>query len=296
MGQAPQDKANFKTMINTIKSILIILTILTLTGCVDEKEELYAFFVAGHTYGGIGIDNAGLHPPFKAKYDFIKDYPAMNFGVLTGDIVHESTVKDWDEVDADMNYLGLKVHFAAGNHDVRNRTLFETRYGSTYYSFKIENDLCIVLDPNLDQWHISGDQLIFLKNTLVDNAESVDNIFVFHHQVLWWAPDNAYNTIKINSHIGRADNPNFWTEIEPLFHALENPVYFFAGDVGGASWTTNCSYDAYDNIHFITSGMGAEKGEDNFLIVKVSTEKEVTIELIALEGNDINAMGNIEDY
>ena len=90
----------------------------------------------------------------------------------------------------------------------------------------------VVLDPNLDKWNISGDQLEFLKTVLNDNLEEIDNIFVFFHQLIWWEEDNIYGNVMPNSLFGRADTVNFWSEVEPLFSSLPNEVYMFAGDVG----------------------------------------------------------------
>jgi hypothetical protein len=98
----------------------------------------------------------------------------------------------------------------------------------------------------------------------------------------------------VNSEEGRNEEINFWSEVEPLFHRLDKPVYMFAGDVGGASYSDNIMYDHYDNITFIASGMGNGK-KDNFILVHV-TDSTVTFELVALEGDDIHALGNVEDY
>jgi hypothetical protein len=265
---------------------------------INEDEENidsnYTFFVAGHTYGKPGVNNKGLHPPFEAKFDLINERNSV-LGFLTGDIVKYGTEKDWDEVDSVLKFLNAKVYFAPGNHDVYERTLYESRYGPTYYNFYYNDDLFIVLDPNLDHWNISGEQLEFLKNVIEANKNiDNDNIFVFFHQLLWWAPDNKYSDIKPNSFEGRADTTNFWSEIEPLFHSLPQNVYMFAGDIGAGSWSADLMYDCYDNITFVASGMGEGNG-DNFVIVNVNKEV-VNFELIALDGDNIHAMGDLEDY
>jgi len=69
------------------------------------ETKAYSFFVAGHTYGKAGVNNVGFHPPFKNKLERIRNHDLMSFGVLTGDIVHEPTAQDWQEVDDDINVL-----------------------------------------------------------------------------------------------------------------------------------------------------------------------------------------------
>ncbi|WP_340113440.1 metallophosphoesterase family protein [Maribellus mangrovi] len=285
-----------------IKKAFIPLFIILLISCSKESEPdpepqpaSYSFFVAGHTYGKPGINNIGLHPPFKEKFGYIKSREEIKLGFLTGDIVPLPSPEDWDEVDDDITSLGLPVYFAVGNHDMKDRELYESRYGSTYFSFFYNTDLFIVLDPNLDNWNISGEQLVFLKETVHSNSHSVDNIFVFFHQLLWRENDNIYKEIKPNSFEGRSDTINFWSEIEPLFNELENQVYMFAGDIGGAAWSSDFMYDRFDNISLIASGMGEGPG-DNFVITNVHSDKSVTYDLICLSDSTLNCFGDLTDY
>ena len=261
----------------------------------DESPIIYSFFIAGHTYGTPGADNIGVHPPFKNKFDLIQSDGHIDFGVLTGDIVITGTEQNWNEVDNDIIDLGLPVYFAAGNHDMTDRVLFESRYGQTYYSFVHQSDLFIVLDPNLDEWNISDNQLQFLENALNSEAQNVNNIFVFFHQVLWWEPDNIYQNVTLNSLAGRADTINFWNEIEPLFNGLPKPVHMFAGDVGAFNTGSEFMYHKYENITLIASGMGGNV-RDNFIIIDVHEDASVSYRLIALNAPDISALGDLEDY
>jgi len=264
-------------------------------GTTEESPISYSFFIAGHTYGSPGVDNDGLHPAFKNKFDLIQSDGHIGFGVLTGDIVITGTEQNWNEVDNDIIDLGLPVYFAAGNHDMTDRVLFESRYGQTFYSFVHQSDLFIVLDPNLDEWNISDDQLQFLENALNSEAQNVNNIFVFFHQVLWWEPDNIYQNVTLNSLAGRADTINFWNEIEPLFNGLPKPVHMFAGDVGAFNTGSEFMYHKYENITLIASGMGGNV-RDNIIIIDVHEDASVSYRLIALNDPDINALGDLLDY
>ncbi len=264
-------------------------------GTTEESPISYSFFIAGHTYGSPGVDNDGLHPAFKNKFDLIQSDGHIGFGVLTGDIVITGTEQNWNEVDNDIIDLGPPVYFAAGNHDMTDRVLFESRYGQTYYSFVHQSDLFIVLDPNLDEWNISDDQLQFLENALNSEAQNVNNIFVFFHQVLWWEPDNIYQNVTLNSLAGRADTINFWNEIEPLFNGLSKPVHMFAGDVGAFNTGSEFMYHQYENIKLIASGMGGNV-RDNIIIIDVHEDASVSYRLIALNDPDINALGDLLDY
>lgn len=294
---------DFKHVPVYLRISLILLASLCFTACEKIEKPIkpppvvleYSFFVAGHTHGGSGVNNAGLHPPMEAKFDFIRSDSLMEFGVLTGDIVISGTVQNWNEVDASLLLLEMPVYFAAGNHDLTDRSLYENRYGSTYYSFEKHADLFIVLDPMLDFWNISGDQLTFLQNTLSAKAAGVKNIYVFFHHLLWWAPDNIYKNVKANSVADRDPNMNFWTEVEPLFNALPNNVIMFAGDVGKTTTVDPYMYHQYDNITLIASGMG-NGVTDNFVIADVWSDKSVTYRLISLNTEAVDALGKLEDY
>jgi len=282
---------------NIIKSIPLLLLFIFVISCQKETvvpDISYSFFVAGHTYGGAGIDNRGLHPPFEQKFGYLNSRN-VSLGFLTGDIVIRSTEQNWDEVDSVLQYLDADVHFVVGNHDLKeNPDLFENRYGRTYSYFVKHSDLFIILDPNIDHWNISGEQLEFLKETLNENPE-VRNIFVFFHQLLWRESDNKYKYVRMNSTEGRADTINFWSEIMPLFTQRTNPVAMFAGDMGAASWSDNFMYDTFENITLIASGMGDEDG-DNVIIVNMSDKGIINYDLIAINGADVHALGELEDY
>lgn len=281
-----------------IRELILLLGVLLMTNLLSARTDslAYSFFIAGHTYGKAGVNNVGLHPAFKDKFGYIQSREEIAFGVLLGDIVSPDPVaQDWDEVDADIDTLGLPVYFAVGNHDMENRPLFESRYGDTYYSFIYQNDLFVILDPNLDGWSISGLQLEFLQNTIASNSISVDNIFVMFHQLLWWQSDNIYSAVRPNSFAGMSSPTNFWTDIEPLLNSLPNQVVCCAGDFGAAYWSDDFMYDTYDNISFVGTGMGEGIG-DNFIVINVNTNKSVSYDLICLNNPELNCFGDLVDY
>jgi hypothetical protein len=185
-----------------------------------------------------------LHPPFREHFSLIRSNPRIEFGVFSGDIVKNATSENWDQVDRDVSELGVPVHFAVGNHDVSDRDLYESRYGRTYYSFNHGSDLFVALDPNLDHWNISGLQLSFLREVLAD-LDSVTNLFVICHQLLWWDSTNRFAEVKPNSTDNRADSVNFWSTVEPILRGVNHPVYLFAGDIGAHPSWRSCMYYQY---------------------------------------------------
>jgi len=256
------------------------------------KPYHYSFFVAGHTYGRPGVDNPGVHPPFKDHFPFIKA-SGTGFGIFTGDIVDYGTAADWCEIDADIAELGIPVHFVVGNHDMTDRNLFVDRYGPTYYSFRHAGDLFIVLDGELDHCHINGDQLIFLQGAL-ESDPLPNTVFIFVHKLIWVVEKTPYYPLinKVNGIGGYDFESNFWTDVAPLLYALDVPVYIVAGDVG-TSRAMPLFWNVDKNIHFVASGMGGNV-EENFLLFDVVGSK-VSIEAYRLDNQPLR-LGAVEAY
>lgn len=270
----------------------LILLLLVLKSCKPATSIEYSFFAAGHVYGN-PKDKAhpkGLYKPFKEKFQILNDDENMKMGFMLGDFVWKPNA--WKEVQEDILKLNMPIYAIRGNHDGTLEE-FESIFGKTYHSFIKNKDLFIVLDPNIDQWNIFDDQLIFLKNTLRNNRKSVNNIFILFHQVIWWSK-NKFSKSKPNSIQNRAKEINYWSVIEPILKDTEKPVYLFAGDVGAFSkeyqkrdYIIEYSYFKEDNITYVATGMGGGI-RDNFVIVDVLNDGSVKFRLIHLNGNNIN--------
>lgn len=233
----------------------VLIFSFAISSCKGKKRP-YSFIVAGHVYGSPGKNNPGVHPPFKNTFEDLKRDPNLEFGVFTGDIVKDCTEQDWTDIDADIKDLGIPVYFAVGNHDIKNRPLFEKRYGKTYYSFMRHGDLFVILDGNYHGWNIKGEQLRFFKETIADNPD-VQNIFIFVHQVIWhWGGDKKFSQLRLNSADNRSKVLRYWMDIHPFLVKSQKKVFLFAGDIGAAKWSDNFMYGRKDNVTFIASGMG----------------------------------------
>lgn len=256
-----------------IRLIQIVLFCLGLASCKKEKlvekesELQYNFIVAGHVYGKPGTSELGLYKPFKSAINS----GLGDFLVLNGDIVKDSDSTSWDSIDSDIDSLNMKTYFVAGNHDISNITLYESRYGPTNYSWKHNNDLFITLDGNIDNWNIQDEQLSFLKETIAQKATENILIHIFCHQLIWWERER-YPDIYPNSTFGKAQELNFWKELKPYFDSLQNQVFLYSGDIGANSQSPDYFFEQSKNLHILASGMGEGKG-DNYLKVNVYDNK-----------------------
>lgn len=275
--------------------IIYLPMLLLFFGCqkdsiAQENKPLYSFFVAGHTYGNPNSYQLGLHPPFVAQIPYINNYPTMQLGFLTGDIVFSSTQTYWDSALVDIHQFSMPIHIAAGNHD--RGPVFENLF-EYYYSFKHQNDLFIILSPT--NWNIEGSQKDFLTKTLDSLSASSDNIFIFCHELIWWAPNNIFGNVKINYAPHYPGSTNFWSEINPILDTLTNDVVIFAGDLGATSAVTPYMYYKNDNITLIGSGMGCGN-EDNIVIVEVGQDGKLKYKLMNISTAVPFSMGALEEY
>jgi tetratricopeptide (TPR) repeat protein len=243
---------------------------------IHSDTEGYSFYVAGHTYGKPGFKHNGLYGPFTDKFHMINEYQSMKFGFLLGDVVNEASNEAWRLVKKDLDALDSRIRniVVPGNHDVgigehnTKRDIFLQQFRKTFFSFKHKKDLFIILDANIDGWNISGEQLKFLKQSLPNEKDAINNIFIFSHQLIWMNNKPEFKKIKPNSLVGRSKNLNFWDKVFPLFSGLPNDIYFFSGDIGASPNRNGLFYTKYSNVTFIATGMGGGV-RDNFLILSV---------------------------
>jgi hypothetical protein len=257
----------------------------------EEESTLdYSFFVAGHTYGNPFSPQYGLYPPFVDQIPFVNSYPAMQLGVLTGDVVLYPTQEYWDSARVDINKFSVPIHIAAGNHD--RSPLFEELYDS-YYSFWKEDDLFIILSPT--NWNIEEAQQDFLIETIESSAPLANNIFIFCHELIWWAPDNEFGNIKINFSPHYPGSTNYWSEISPFLESFPNKIVIFAGDLGAKADVDPYMYYEYENITLIASGMGGG-AQDNIIVAEVSVEGAIKYKLLGINGEVPVELGKLKDY
>ena len=268
-------------------SFVLLFIAFGLIACKDQKtaeEETgvaYSFFVAGHVVGTPTPGDTGLYPPFITVLESLAEDQAVEFGVLTGDVVKEGKPMEWKKVMHQLAAFHKPIYIAPGNHDYYYPENFLQYAGPDFQAFPFEEDLFIILNPNPAHWNIEGRQLEFLKATLRERAKNADHIFVFFHQMLWWEPDNTFRHTPPNSTFNRDQEINFQAEVLPLLKACPQPVYCFSGDLGAKFNHLNYSFFQEDNVTFIASGMGNGL-DDHVLQVTVMKNGEIDLKPIGL--------------
>lgn len=283
--QRPTCRIRLIEQVNTIKFLLTITALLIQPMLMGQGDTAYSFIVAGHAYGAHSGGNPGLHPAFLNSLNAGFDTGTCFF-ILTGDIVNQSTSESWEQVENELVNYGLPYYYVMGNHDANDigHQVFEDKFGGTWYAFNSHSELFIILNSTEEQRSISSDQISFLEEQISKAGDTIRNIFIFFHEVLWNSHEK-YVGVKSNSR-SRFDQivnySNYWEEVHPLLLTLpEKKFYIIAGDVGGNPDAIAAFYDTWDNITLLASGMG-EVTDENYLQVHVDDQDSVKFELVPL--------------
>jgi hypothetical protein len=143
------------------------------------------------------------------------------FVVSVGDLIEGYTEdpvvldREWDEIEAAVGRLQMPFFYAAGNHDMSNRTMAEAwhaRFGPSYYHFLYRDVLFVVLNSELfgmvhdpktplpGPW-TQAEQMAWLERTLAENA-GARWTFVFLHQPLWDAAEVHPDWLRVEELLG----------------------------------------------------------------------------------------------
>ena len=279
---------------------ILILAVTLMTSCENEKciKEVrsdYAFFAAGHAYSLPWVENDGFYVPFSENITYLNNYPNLNLGVFTGDVVFCDSEESWDEYLIAKESIDMDTYVVPGNHDYKNPELFESYFGNPNHFFNHGTDLFICLEVNTTGWNIRDHSLSILNEALESINHPTQNVFIFVHQLIWFEEDSKYSQCNPNSLEGREDISNFNSDILPILENIDNQVVIYAGDIGALRNDCSVMYDQFNNIQLVASGMGSGQN-DNVVITKVDSVGRITFDLIALNGEDKSAMGNIVDY
>ena len=265
------------------KTVLLILFTCFSHIANSQTSSTYSFLVAGHAYGAHAGTNIGLHPPFLKK--LAEKHDSVMAVFLTGDIVNQSTNASWNQVEKELSELGLSSYYVMGNHDNNSlgHAIFKEKHGGDYYYFNYKNDLYIILNSTESDRSISKTQLQFIDDIFSNSDALWNRAFIFFHEIIWNS-NVKYKQVRSNSrsrYSQLVNISNFWNDVFPRLNSQhDKKFYLFAGDVGGNPDAIAASYDRWENVTLLSSGMG-EVEDENYLKVDVLPDT-VEFELIPL--------------
>lgn len=249
----------------------------------EGTDQDYLIIVAGHIYGS---NKPTASHPAKSFINNLNYFADLNprMMILLGDIVPHSTAADFHDLEErflfDQSY---PIFNAVGNHDIEDRQLYEDRYGPTYYYFPYHSSYFIILDTELENCRIRGDQLEML-DTALKNAVSdsrISQIFIFTHKVLFF-DQSLYQRLTIDqSHLPNDRysclfSNNYSRLLTDFFlpAAEIKPVYLIAGDVGawGGNLTPFQAHYPGSDFHLLTTGLG-DTAQDTVILINIKGDR-----------------------
>ena len=247
---------------------------------VDTSDAAVSHFLVGaHFYGGSG-NKAG----FPAS-TLLGNLPAINASgadllICNGDLFKD-VKNDIPHYEQSLfRQLKLPLYNAVGNHDISGNT-YQEHYGKTWQAFTWKEDRFILLDSEVDDSSISGEQLEFLKKELA--SEPVRRFFIFSHRPIWAEEDEVFSPLFKNN-TRSIGNINYKSEVEPLLNkASDNKaIYWFSGSLGNVPVSFFHHKVADKPLFFIQTAI-RDLPRDAILRVNSDPQK-VAFETISLTG------------
>lgn len=122
--------------------------------------------------------------------ELLERHPSTDVVVITGDLVHEGTYEDYEELKRIIDKtIDIPVFLTLGNHDRKDgyHKIFKENNEKIYYYDKIFKGLrLIVLDSTVEgtaDGEIDDIQMEWLENTLKTPTEK-GNIILLHHPIV----------------------------------------------------------------------------------------------------------------
>ncbi|RPJ21773.1 MAG: hypothetical protein EHM33_25245 [Chloroflexi bacterium] len=262
-------------------------------GLPQNDPDEFDFFVAGHLYGSQEIKDRQPDAALLAALPALSQ-ASPDFLVSLGDMVEQSNAEEFGLLESTfLSQVSFPVFNTVGNHDVTDRSLYEARYGQTFFTFKYGPARLIFLDTEKAKCKLDEPQN-YVLTTAVASAlrdREVRYIFVFMHKTLFFQNE------VLAAQRDRMAGPNEWKcygskTFQGLMDevlipaAAQKPVYLFAGDVGAwGNLTPYYEQHPHVPLTMLMTGLG-DTSQDNILHIHVD-ESGVTFESIFL--NDMTS-------
>jgi hypothetical protein len=186
------------------------------------------------------------------------------FVMSVGDLIEGYTTKEdsiksqWDEFDGYVKRFEMPFFYAAGNHDLTNKTMvakWGERYGKRYYSFTYKGVLFLVLcsenPPNMGT--IDKEQQDWVAKTVNANKDAKWT-FVFLHKPIWTAKDLDKNGwAAVESALAGRKYTVFCGHVHRYQRFERNGAeYYQLATTGGGSRLRGREYGEFDHVAWVT--------------------------------------------
>ncbi len=264
----------------------------------NDSVKSYSFIVSGHFHGQSSNTSTFPAATLLANIDTLNAMKPL-FLMSLGDMFIDV---DETYIDHYKNSFFSKINFplfnSVGNHDLSNGNLYEKVYGKTFYSFEVGHELFIVLNTELNDGSIKGEQLEFLETGLTKSKiEHIKNIFIFTHRPIWAERIEKYNKLFLENTRTEIGKNNFTEDVLPLLtdFSKDKNIVWISGSMGGGP--ASFFYDKNNELN-ITFMQTAIRDVPRDAVLKINiNEGKVYYEGISFVGQKLDAIENYNiDY
>lgn len=218
---------------------------------IPDSTYHYSFFVSGHFHGS-SKNTSGLPAKTLRENIIAINNSGAAFLICLGDLFLDIKNDIPKYKSSFIDKLEMPLYNAPGNHDISG-DVYESNFGKSFYFFKEKSELFIILNTELNDGSIEGEQLSMLHEAIKD-LKGIKNIFVFSHRLIW-AEEHPKMDKLFTDNTRSANGNNFRKEILPMFEKLNRGVsiYFFGGSLGNAP--APFFYHKENNIYYIATAI-----------------------------------------
>lgn len=217
----------------------------------------YSFIVSGHFYGD-GTNNSRFPAnSLLANLDWINKSQAAML-VCLGDLFKDISNDIPTYKSSLFAPLQMPLVNSVGNHDLTG-TIYQDNFGETGFSFEVNNDVHLVIDTELDNGDVKGDQLERLKSIATKvKLGKINNVFIYTHRTVWTEAYEEMDGLFLDNTQGLTGT-NFKDEVLPILKDISaySEVFWFSGSLGTAPSSFFYFDDTKNSIKIIGTAIRA---------------------------------------
>lgn len=225
---------------------------------ISDTSRIYSFIVSGHFHGASTNNSTYPASTLLANIDTLNGLKS-SFLISLGDMFVDVNDTYIDHYQKSLfKKLKMPLFNAVGNHDLANNNFYEAIYGKTFFSFTDQSELFIVLNTELNDGSIEGEQLTFLKNALkVAYSEKIKNVFIFSHRPVWCENNEVYKGLFEGNTRTILGNNNFEDEVKPLLKEFpkNKNIFWMSGSMAGGTASFFYNHEKETNITFLQTAI-----------------------------------------
>lgn len=253
----------------------------------------YEFIVAGHLHGASYNKSGFPAASLLANIDTLNKLSPV-FMISLGDLfmaVNDESINNYNR--SFFSKIDFPLFNAVGNHDLNDH--YKKKFGSTWFAFSTPSEACIILDTEVDDGKIEGDQRKFLETRMSEamSDPGIKSIFIFSHRPVWSENNPRYSHIFQGQTRTEVGSNNFESDIRPLLigAARTKNVFWMSGSLGVAPASFFYAKEDGYNLTFIQTAI-RDLPRDAVLRVKIDNGK-VTLLPFSFTGQPLE---KIEKY